>query len=385
LPKKEQFFPPLPFCYSNAKYSTLPSPCSPHVPPDPSQRLGRPDAGEGMVIMVKFSSTRWNDTINYLNTKFPHAKIGDHINTAVTGAMRTTISDQLSLGSNPLVHPASDASKGARNALRGLLLCQRVYFSDLWSCSSVIGGDTVKWSYLDSNWKIASLTYWGRQSEQSILSAIAMFAPVSTATAKEVSDVAKLGWPWPKTPSIAGNLKLSRNNFPLTGPSETCYRGVLAWLLKAGVISFRWFMKNSAPTGSKALNALFGAGEVVWDSNQPFKDDSVLPAVEAGFVIHMWDEDMGEGAWNGHWVISNGDGTVCGVNNGEVDKEDEVVQKDYTNNGKLRSQFEGYGGYAVKEVMNEKTGFLELVRREPLRYRKAKMVKFDPLKLPGRM
>jgi hypothetical protein len=35
--------------------------------------------------------------------------------------------------------------------------------------------------------------------------------------------------------------------------------------------------------------------------------------------------------------------------------------------------------------MNEKTGFLELVRREPLRYRQAKMVKFDPLKLPGRM
>jgi hypothetical protein len=38
--------------------------------------------------MLKLSSTRWNDTIKYLNAKFPHAtpKLGDHINRRVTPA-----------------------------------------------------------------------------------------------------------------------------------------------------------------------------------------------------------------------------------------------------------------------------------------------------------
>jgi hypothetical protein len=322
--------------------------------------------------MIKTSSGRWTDTITYLNTNFPHAnpRVGDHINTIVTGGLQTQISDQLSLGNNPNVHAANKANKDARHALRGLLLCQQVYFSDRWAKSTFVGGATAATSYLDPNWKTASLTKWGKQSEQSILSAIGMFAIVPGANAKKVSDEAKLGWPWAKTPRIAGNLNLSRNNFPLTGPSETCYRGVLAWLLKSGVVSFRWFMKNPEPSGSAALNQLFGDGVEVWSPDAPFKDDHVLPPVEAGFVVHMWDEDMGEAGWNGHWVISNGDGTICGVNNGEVDRADEEVIKAYTNNGKLRSQFEGYGG---------------LDTRRTDRYSRAKMVKFDPLQLPGRM
>jgi len=284
----------------------------------------------------------------------------------------------------PQVHKANDANKNARHALRGLLLCQRVYFSDIWAKQTLVGDQTAPWSYLSPTWKTESLSHWGKLPEQSILSGIAMFAIVPTARPEHVSDVAKVGWPWAKTPAIAGNLKLSRANFPLTGPSETCYRGVLAWLLQSGVVSFRWFMQNPSPTGSGPLKELFGDGEVVWDPAAPFKSDSVLPAVQKGFVIHLWDENTGKGGWNGHWVISNGDGTVCGVNNGEVKKADETVLKEYTNDGKLRSQFEGYGGLVMVEVPGDK-GFLVLQVKTPQEYRKAKMVKFDPMTLPGRM
>ncbi|HET7929829.1 MAG TPA: hypothetical protein VFL63_00345 [Rhodanobacteraceae bacterium] len=332
--------------------------------------------------MNKSNAARWTETINYLNTAFPNAvpKIGDHINTIVT-LTQDAISKEIALGSTPGVHKNTTANKPARNALRALLLCQRVYFSDLWAKMSMVGGATAHASYLPTNWKALSLGHWGMQTEASIREGIGMFATVAGATADDVSDVAKTGAPSGAPPPIAGNLTLSRNNFPLTGPSETCYRGVLAWLLKSGVVSLRWFMRNPGPTGEAALDELFGTGEAVWLPGRPFKDSSVLPTIPKGFVVHMWMEDSGTGGWNGHWVISNGDGTICGVNNGEVNNPPEVVIKAYTNSGKLRSQFEGYAEL-VKEVRNER-GFLDIVSTG--KAARARMVKFDPLTLPGRM
>jgi hypothetical protein len=335
----------------------------------------------------KDATTRWTDTISYLNNKFPNAapKIGDHINTIVTGGLRTTISNQLALGSTRGVHKNTTANRNVRHALRGLLLCQRVYFSNLWAKSTFVGGATYPdATLLDANWKTLSLNHWGMRDEASILSAIGMFATVQGATAQDVSTVAKLGPPTGAPPRIAGNLTVSRNNFPITGAAETCYRGVLAWLLKAGVVSFRWFMQNSAPSGKAALDDLFGDGEEVWPADRPFTDESVLPVIEEGFVVHIWMENSGPGGWNGHWVISNGDGTICGVNNGEVNRQDERVLKSYTNNGRLRTQFEGYGGYLTEEVMNER-GFMDIRPKQPLQYARARMVKFNPLTLPGRM
>lgn len=347
----------------------------------------------------KTAADRWTEMTTYLNTAFPAAAgslIGNHINTLVVGGMRDTISNQLSLGSTAGVHKNTKANKPARNALRALLLCQRVYFSDLWAKWTMLGDDlntaTTPCNYLPANWKAQSLTRWGTQSEASIRSAIGMFATAPGATAARVSDVAQDDPPnggmpaGGTTPAIAGNLTYSRTHFPLTGPRETCYRGVLAWLLKAGVVSYRWFMQNPGPSGEDALYDLFGDGEEVWPANRPFTDRSVLPDIPKGTVIHMWMEDSGAGGWNGHWVISNGDGTVCGVNNGEVNKPGEVVRKEYTNTGTLRSQFEGY----IERVREEKvfrdgkeTAFTRVVRTGEAA--RARMVAFDPMTLPGRM
>lgn len=340
--------------------------------------------------MNKDQLTRWTDTIQYLNDNFPLAapRIGDHINTIVVGGARTAMSEQLALGNMRGVHQKTNANKAVRHALRGLLLCQRVYFSDLWSKQNFVGfADAVALTSLDANWKTSSLNTWGMRSLQNILDAIAMFATVPNSTAQDVSDTARLGPPTGLAPAIAGNLNVARSTFQVTGAAETCYRGVLGWLLKSGVVSFRWFMQNAAPTGKASLDVLFGDGEEVWPSNVNFTDLSVLPAVEAGYVVHMWNENMGEGpGWNGHWVISNGDGTFCGVNNGLVAAGGGRVQvlKHYSNDGTLRSQFEGYGGNEKEEVAGA-NGFLIIRDKQPVVVTRGKMVKFNPLTLPGRM
>lgn len=335
--------------------------------------------------MNKNDMTRWDDTIKYLNDNFPQAepRIGDHINLIIIGVRRGEISKQLALGSMKGVHKKSNENKNVRQALRGLLLCQRIYFSDDWAKANFVGGKApVFFTALDANWKELSLNIWGMRSEFHILDAISMFANDSNATAADVSRMAKLGAPTGEAPAIAGNLKAARSTFQVTGAAETCYRGVLGWLLKSGIVSFRWFMQNAAPTGQIALDELFVQGEEVWSPKVPFTDLSVLPEVEEGWVVHMWNENTGLAGWNGHWVISNGDGTFCGVNNGEVVAGPGQIQviKKYSNNGTLRGQFEGYGGNEMKEVAVG-GGFLKLVEKMPLVATRGKMVKFNPLLL----
>jgi hypothetical protein len=338
-------------------------------------------------VATKSGADRWAQTINYLNAHFP--TLGTHIDTTVPpGVPRYTIAEELSLEFKTGQRFAGPhlSSAGKRNALRGLLLCQRVYFSPLWAKKTTnrveYGPDEYS---LAQDWKTQSLNHWHLKSEAQIRQGIAMFMPVEGATAADVSRVAKLGPPTGRAPEIAGNLTLSRSDTDAPpGSAETCYRGVLAWLLRSGVVSLRWFMRDTAPNGQIACDRMFGTGTEVWPAATHFEDTSVLPAVERGFIAHMWTEQMGIAGWNGHWVVSNGDGTICGVNNGEVARPDERVLNAYTKTGRLRSQFEGYGGYIMTQRMNDR-GFLEDVPKEPLEWARAKMVKFDPLNLPNQM
>ncbi|HUI43677.1 MAG TPA: hypothetical protein VL523_17075, partial [Terriglobia bacterium] len=339
----------------------------------------------------KSKGDRWDDTIDYLNHYFPchdlHEPLGDHIESIVpAGQTRNAISKELSLGSRPDgkddPHYADNTDR--RHAMRGLLLCQRVYYSKLWARKTwTLGEQPIpdEWC-LGANWKVQSLNHWGHQNEAAIREAIAMFVPIPGATRDDYVAAAKAGMPSGGDAEIAGNLYLSRSIDCCIGKGETCYRGIMAWLLKAGLVSMRWFMKETSPNGEVSLDLLFGKGEVVWPPDRPFKDDSVLPQIAAGYIVHMWLEDTGVGGWNGHWVVSNGDGTICGVNNGPIQKPDEVVAKDYTTHGRLRSQFEGYGGYLVEEKVGER-GFLKTpTPKIPLQWGKASLVKFDPETIP---
>lgn len=329
----------------------------------------------------KSSTTRWDDTVAYLNLKFPCAglqdRLGAHIEKVVPAGLRAGISKELSIGYR---HDGEDdptyaATTDKRKALRGLFLCQRVYYSRLWAARGTFAGDKVEAEdKLPLDWRTQSMQYWGGKSEHDILQGIAMFAPVPGAVATDLCRVAQAGPPNGKG-SMHFNLKLSRADVDLIGPAETCYNGVTAWLVGSGLASMRWFMMDTAPNNQFCCERIFGAGVEVWNSGTPFKPTSQVPQIPIGHIVHIWN--INNYNWNGHWVVSNGDGTVCGVNNGDVNTPNEVVLKKYTKTATLKNQFLGYGGRQCKEVMNDR-GFLDLVEVDPAVWRKAVMVEVDP-------
>jgi len=299
--------------------------------------------------------TRWKDTIAYLNRPFLSHRLGDHIKTMVISQpARQDISKELSLGSRPdgKDDPAYGANTDQRHALRALLLCQRVYFSDLWARE---GPDITPAHALLGNWKTDSLQHWKNRSEAQIQEGIKMFAPVSGAKRKNLQQAAFAGAP--NGTALDGNLTISRTDTDTYGFGATCYVGVQGWLVRSGLVSLRWFMKNRNPSNQKACDQLFGAGQEVWRARfDPKQDEKAVRAVIAkigpGYIVHIWSPQNYN--WNGHWVITNDDGTICGVNNGIVKAEKaekgKDVQVDYTTHSTLYEQFAGYGGAMGKDA-----------------------------------
>lgn len=322
--------------------------------------------------------TRWDDTIDYLNQCFRGVGLGDHIETVVPLNQRKAISGQISLGgrSDGEDDPGYADNTSQRKALRALLLCQRVYYSgDLWAKQSESGEGLhviPLTGLLEAKWKADSLAHWKHKSEAQIKRGIAMFVVDPGAARADVSDVARSGPP--NGQCLPANLTLSRDDDETVGMGVTCYVGVLGWLVKSGIVSMRWLMQNSAPNKEVGCDLLFGKGEKVWDAKLKDSDigrvKRIIAGIPKGSVVHIYSPQNYN--WNGHWVIANGDGTICGVNNGEFEaKEAEnrrAVQKNYTNHSTLLEQFWCYGGEGESE--GKKT---------------AVMVVIDPMLMPNRM
>lgn len=313
--------------------------------------------------------TRWNDTIQYLNGCTGTNKLGDHINHVVAVGFRKDLSTELSLGSRPDGEddPMYTTNTAKRKALRALLMCQRVYYSNLWSKRGNFAGTAVeRFNNLQPGWKMSSLNYWRVKSEAEIQQGIAMFHPVAGATRQDLQAAAYAGPPNGKA-MLPANLFLSRTDAECVGAAETCYNGITAWLLRSGLASMRWFMRDSAPNNQFCCDRLFGTGEELWRG--PFKPKHQVPNIPAGYIVHIWSPENYN--WNGHWVVTNGDGTICGVNNGEMKDLIPPVMKKYSNHGTLQDQFaDGYGG---------------LLREDPPLWKTAVLVKIDPLTIPKLM
>lgn len=315
---------------------------------------------------------RWDATIAYLNANFPAERLGDHIETVVPDNLRKPISGQLSLGKrgDGEDDPEYADNTNQRKALRALLLCQRVYYSELWARQSEAGPGlhvVPLPGLLQARWKTDSLAFWGRKSEAQILSGIAMFVAVPGATRNDLQAAAHAGPP--NGSCLPGNLELSRDDLYTVGQGVICYVGVQGWLVKSGLVSMRWFMRNASPNKQVGCDLVFGAGNEVWRG--PVKEADrgrlarVISGIGPGYVVHIWSPDNFN--WNGHWVVTNGDGTICGVNNGEVLDRVPPVQKNYTNHSTLIEQFEDYGE-----------------RLTDTRWRTAVMAVIDPLQIPNR-
>jgi hypothetical protein len=320
----------------------------------------------------KEAATRWTDTINYLNNKFPASRLGDHIESIVPGGRRDALAGELHLGVRFDSMP-TEANKNKRHALRGLLLCQRVYYSDeFWAKQSEAGqGLNVipLPGLLGGNWKSLSLNFWGGKTEQQVLSGIEMFVTVNTATRGDLQRAAHAGPP--NGVSLPGNLALARTDQVTVGAGIICYVGVQGWLVRSGLVSMRWFMRNASPNKEVGCDLVFGKGHEVWRAPVKPEDtrnlQNIIDNIGAGYVVHIWSPENYN--WNGHWVITNGDGTICGVNNGEVQAANgrPAVQKNYTNHSTLFEQFEDYG-----EKLTD------------TKWRTGVMVVIDPLTMPNR-
>jgi hypothetical protein len=337
--------------------------------------------------MGKDAMDRWNQTIDYIKDNVS-AELAKHINTVVTAdKVKKEISAELSLGDrkDKKSDKTYDANTKQRHALRGLFMCQRVYYSPLWAGRTMdlktFGKDTFS---LPKDWKAQSQAHWQKKTEKEILDGIRMFVTKDGAKAADLSAAAKKGPPnGKKEDFLPGNLFLSRADGEALGQADTCYNGVVAWLLLSGIVSMRWLMRDTGINGEASCNRMFGEGVRVWDGELIKTEEDVQKAkkkikLKEGFIYHMWMGESGIGGWNGHWVIANSDGTICGVNNGE-DKALKVLKK-YTKHSPFFTQFSGY--YEELKKL-DKEG--KMASFDPPKFGTPYLAEFDPLKLKDRM
>ena len=313
--------------------------------------------------------TRWDDTIGYLNAKCATDRLGDHIESVVPLNKRKTLSGEISLGrrSDGEDDPEYAANTSQRKALRALLLCQRVYyFGDTWAKMSEAGPGlhvVPLNGLMEAGWKTESLQFWRLKSEDQILQGIKMFVPVEGASRDDLADIAFAGAP--NGTALPGNLTLSRTDNETYGFGVICYVGVQGWLVRSGLVSMRWLMLNSAPNKEVGCNLLFGEGETLWNGKlkpgDALRVRGLIQGIPRGSIVHIYSPDNFN--WNGHWVITNGDGTICGVNNGEFEADEaekgKAVQKNYTNTSTLFEQFWSYGG--ENESAGKKTAVMVVI------------------------
>jgi len=336
--------------------------------------------------------TRWDDTIKYINRNLPPDRVGDHIERVVPQGHRKAISGELSLGSRSDGEddPQFANNTSQRQALRALLLCQRVYFSALWAGSTPGSANSqgdYPWAsknYLDPNWKRTSLEYWKNKSELAILEGLRMFS-TTTNTADAVAVAAESGSPDPTVQMPSLTLTRATRRFP--GDATTCYGAVRSWMLQAGIVSYRWYMRDVVPTQEKSLTDLFGDGTEIWSKDTPFTARSVLPDVPRGYVVHMYDAAI-KGRWNGHWMVSVGGGMAIGCNNGDIlnDPRTGAVGVGDRNWARcsLGGQFIQFKGEQLKQVQEIGEATSRLVSYDPKVYEKGRMVMFDPARVPNR-
>jgi hypothetical protein len=276
---------------------------------------------------MKSNLDRYDDCVNYIYG-MGKAELAQHIGTTIVqgNASKRSVGGDIALGSRPDNKADADFDDNTRQrrALRALLLCQRVYFSKLWAHPSGLPA-TVKldsWPEGMADWKAtraASVTYWRGKSEAEIQEGILTFAITSgradsLATAATAPGDALIMLP---------KATLTRLDDPFPG-HKTCYSAVMYWLFRSGIVSYRWMMTNFGTPGPAGLRELFGPAQIIWAANRTFLPTSHLPAVERGYIVHLYVDTPGQ--FGGHWLVATGDGHAYGRNN---DQEGGLVERAY--------------------------------------------------------
>jgi len=313
---------------------------------------------------MKTGQSRIDDAVDYIYG-IGKSELANHILTTMQAgnASFSSIGKELSLGSRPDNEddPQYAGNTQKRQALRALLLCQRVYFSNLWAQFIGHGGVRSNQTFLAPDWKTTSLAHWGNCTEQEIGLGIYTFS-VTTSDMAKLADAAN-SIPDQTAPTPDLTLTRAKPNFPgLT----SCYGSVMTWMFKSGLVSYRWYMKNQGSNNKATLRDAFGPARVIWKADRAFGDGDHLPFVGRGHIVHLYVDNPLR--WNGHWLISKGDGTACACNN---DTENGDVQNNYSDHCSLDKQFL----FGYKHALEGRAGAFEQGVAEVI----------DPLEIPGRL
>ncbi len=290
---------------------------------------------------MKTGQSRIDDATAYIYTQVSQ-ELANHVSMTVRAGNVTVIGKELSLGArnDGADDPTYGANTQQRQALRALLLCQRVYFSDLWWQDTYANGTTAANNTLSVNWKAQSLHHWRNMQEFQIKEGIRVFATTnrSCATLVAAADAKPANHTLP-------SLTVTRLTQPFPG-LISCYGAVMTWLVRSGIASVRWYGKWGGASTQATLTAAFAGptpalapGQMLIGPDQPFGPTDPFPAVPLGHIVHLFC-DYGH-RWNGHWLVSNGDGTASGCNNDVTDG----TPNDYVRACSLANQFRnGYRG-----------------------------------------
>jgi len=278
--------------------------------------------------MAKTGIGRFNDCIDYIRVNIGPGLAAHLFQTA--GGVAGRIGDDLSIGKRWDVFSSNRGPlTEKRRALRSLLLCQRVYFSDLWPSMLGMPAAPTAYNWLGPDWSTHSINFWKAKSEAEICEGIRMFTATSGNPACTV-PFATNGAPGATVPA----LLYDRRTFAGAATS-TCYDAVMLWLFLGGLVSMKWLQQFRNANTKIALQAAFGPGETIWSGD--FDGTVPLKNIPAGHVIHIFEH---EESWRGHWMISTGGDGACGVNN---NNETPPVARQYCSTLSLKKQFLDFG------------------------------------------
>lgn len=291
---------------------------------------------------MKALHTRINEAIAYLNSNIS-AALAAEVKQLYSCAplYQLDIQFKISLGARSDHQDPGFLTNGSqRQALRALLLCQYIYYSPIWkkytgSTALLKASDPLVNGLIDT-----SKNHWLNKSEQQIVQALRIFTHDANASANDLAAAAGQGAA--RAPGKFNLHQATRANFSSVTTS-TCYVAVMMWLFQANLVSLPWLTRFAGANTKASLTHAFGAGTVIW--NGTFGNNDTLPTVPRGHIVHLRKTDQ-DPAWNGHWVVSLGNGDAAGENN----NTEANCTKTYCPTLTLNGQFLDYGGGTVEVI-----------------------------------
>ncbi len=149
----------------------------------------------------------------------------------VDGAIDAVMNDVSTSGAGVFIRNGA----ARRRALRSLILCQRVFLSELYLNASMLPN-------IPGGFPGATISHWSSKSENEMIRGIEMYARRANADGADLRAAAQNG---PvhnlQIEGIVHKVTRESDPFPV---DPTCYRAVQSWLLKSGFITLQWYLKN---------------------------------------------------------------------------------------------------------------------------------------------